>query len=186
MEFIYEGDCFPHWKSPAVYSLRLGNLPAVQKTIPDSVPQKYSPSLSFGVSSGIYISTKETSELFSNILELLCVADRYGIEALVENCLQKLKIFPIGMREVALLSQHVLGSIPDSRKDVYSFFAEHVNIQLPWLMDCPDFRMLLESEFSTIPQGIAKLLIKTAIPFQTSRVCNALKKGGKLRCASQM
>jgi hypothetical protein len=80
------------------------------------------------VSSGIYISTKETSELFSNILELLCVADRYGIEALVENCLQKLEIFPIGTREVALLSQHVLGSIPDSRKDICSFFAEHVNI----------------------------------------------------------
>jgi hypothetical protein len=47
-------------------------------------------------------------------------------------------------------------------------------------MDCPNFRMLLESEFSMIPQGIAKLLIKTAIPFQTSRVCNALKKGGEI------
>jgi hypothetical protein len=40
--------------------------------------------------------------------------------------------------------------------------------------------MLLESESSLMSQGIAKLLIKTAIPFQASRVCNALKNGGKV------
>lgn len=118
VEFIYEGDCFPRWTQLLQEPLSLEAPLRVKRTTADSVLEDYTPNLSFGMSSGIYVTTTETHELLYTLVQLLCLADRYGIEELVKLCLRKLKSFPIGTEEVVLLVQHIVGNIPDSRVDI--------------------------------------------------------------------
>lgn len=179
VEFIYEGDCFPRWKKPLQEPLSLEPSTQVERVIAKSVPEEYSQKLSFGVSSGTYIATAKTHELLYSVVQLLCLADRYGIEDLAQLCLQKMKHFPIGTKEVALLIQHIVGNIPETRTDVYEFLMDQIRLHRPRLNDCPAFRSLLENETSILGQGIARLLINVPTPAQVLRMFNAVEKGAK-------
>ena len=76
--------------------------------------------------SGILVATARTHQLFTMIAKLLCVAERYMMEDLLQTSFEKLKLFPIGTNEVLVLIRHLLGSIPESRIDIHKFVENQV------------------------------------------------------------
>jgi hypothetical protein len=93
VEFLYEGDCFPRQKLlPASFGFEVPL--KVKSTALDSKEEDYVPSLAVEMASGTYLATAETHQLFTVVAKLLCVADRYIIEDLVEMGLSKVEAVP--------------------------------------------------------------------------------------------
>jgi hypothetical protein len=180
VEFIYEGDCFPRQKLLPTASFSLEVPLLIRRTTLNSEEEEYSPHFSGGISSGTYIATTETHQLLAMVVQLLCLADRYGMEDLVKICFQKLKHFPIGTNELSVLVQHVIGSIPETRVDIYEFLADQFRLHLPQLGTCPVFRSLLEGEMSLLGQGLMRLTIRTAMSAQSGYLGKVVKKGTKV------
>jgi hypothetical protein len=67
------------------------------------------------------------------------------------------------MKELAVLAQHVIRSIPETRGDIHKFLADQVYLHLPRLSNCPDFRSLLESEMSILGQGLVRLITDASL-----------------------
>ena len=88
-EFIYEGDYFPRQRLSPVASLSF-EVPLKVKSAALDSKEDYVPSLSAKIESGTYLATAETHQLFRTVTKLLCVAERYRIDDLVEITFQKL------------------------------------------------------------------------------------------------
>lgn len=180
VEFLYEGDCFPRQKLlPAVlfgFEVPL----KVKRTASDSKEEDYAPSHVVEMASGTYLALAETHQLFTMVTKLLCVADRYIIEDLVDMTFQKLTHFPIGIKELAVLAQHVIGSIPETRSDIHKFLADQVYLHLPRLSSCPEFTSLLESEMSTLGQGLVSLITNASLSAQGRYFDNVLQNNAKV------
>ncbi|KAH6668316.1 hypothetical protein B0J14DRAFT_159378 [Halenospora varia] len=166
VEFIYEGDCFPRQKLLPAASFGFEVPLKVKSTASDSKEEDYVPSLAVEMASGTYFAIAETHQLFTMVTKLLCVADRYIIEDLVEMTFQKLKHFPIGIKELAVLAQHVIRSIPETRGDIHKFLADQVYLHLPRLSNCPEFTSLLESEMSILGRGLVRLITDASLSAQ--------------------
>jgi hypothetical protein len=179
VEFIYEGDCFPRQKLLPTASFSLEVPLLIRRTTLDS-EEEYSPPFSGGMSSGTYIATTETHQLLAMVVQLLCLGDRYGMEDLVKICFQKLKHFPIGTNELSVLVQHVIGSIPETRVEIYEFLTDQFRRHLPQLGTCPAFKSLLESEMSLLGQGLMRLTTRTAMSTQSGYLGEVLKKGTRV------
>jgi hypothetical protein len=131
------------------------------------------------MSSGTYTTTTETHEALYAVVQVLCLADRYGVEGLEQLCLQKMQCFPIGAKEVTILVQHIVGNIPESRTDVYDFLTEQLRLHRTRLNECPDFKSLMEKEAFLVGQGIMRLVIDVPTPAQVSRLFKAVERGAK-------
>ncbi|KAH6669328.1 hypothetical protein B0J14DRAFT_598426 [Halenospora varia] len=177
--FIYEGDCFPRQKL-SEESLGLEVPLVVRRTTLDSEEEEYNPSLSGGLSSGTYLTTTETHQQFVMVAQLLCLADRYGMEDFVKICFQKIKHFPIGTNEFLILAQYVVGSIPETRVDIHEFLADQVRLHLPRLSNCQTFKSLLESEMSPLGQGLMRLITRTAMSAQGRYIRKVLENDTKV------
>jgi hypothetical protein len=70
---------------------------------------------------------------------------------------QKLKHFPIRIKEFLVLAQNVIGSIPETR-DIHKFLTDYVYLHLPRFSNYLEFRSLSESEMSTLGQGLVGLI----------------------------
>lgn len=166
VEFIYEGDYFPRQKLLSEASLGFEVPLRVKGTKSDSKEEDYVPSLAVEMASGRYLATAETHQLFMMVIKLLCVADRYLIEDLVEMSFRKLKSFPIGTKELTALTEHIVRSIPETRFDIHKFLADQVYLHLPRLRNSPEFISLLENEMSNLGQGLMGLTINASLSAQ--------------------
>jgi len=178
VEFIYEGDFFPRLKVPPTAYHGFEVPLKVKSTSSDSEEEDYVPHLSVEVESGAYLVVAETHQLFMMLIKLLCVADRYLFEDLVEMTFRKLKHFPIGTKEVVILIQYVVGSIPETRGDIHKFLADQVYFHLPRLGNCPKFTSLLENETSILGQGLVRLIIESSFVAQGRYLLRALLENG--------
>jgi hypothetical protein len=166
VEFMYEGECFPREILDLRESYILEAPLKVKSTLLDSKEEDYIPSLSAEIASGTYIATAETHQLFTMVTKLLCVADRYLIENLVEMTFQKLKHFPIGTEELVVLAEHVIGSIPESRRNIYEYLTDQIRLHLPRLNNSQKFTSLLDSEMTILGQGLIRLIIDASLSAQ--------------------
>lgn len=180
VEFLYEGDCFPRQKLLSATSVGFEVPLKVKSTGLDSKEEDYVLSLSVEMASGTYVATAETHKLFTMVTKLLCVADRYIIEDLVEITFKKLKDFPIGTKEVVVLAEHIVRSIPETRGNIHKFLADQVYLHLPRLSNYPEFRSLLESEMSILGQGLIRLITDASLSAQGRYFDKALENSTKL------
>ncbi|KFY56414.1 hypothetical protein V496_06705 [Pseudogymnoascus sp. VKM F-4515 (FW-2607)] len=144
------------------------------------VKRKITSHLAVEMASGTYLATAEAHQLFMMVTKLLCVADRYLIEDLVEMSFRKLKSFPIGTKELTALAEHIVRSIPETRFDIHKFLADQVYLHLPRLRNSPEFRSLLESETSNLGQGLMGLTINTSLSAQGRYFEQVLKTNTKV------
>ncbi|CAG8960980.1 hypothetical protein HYFRA_00002518 [Hymenoscyphus fraxineus] len=174
VEFVYEGDFFPRTeyymskddKKKVIYMEP--RLVVRVSPKPDGV-QVYNTSLhEAGVMCGVYVSTNETFRLFEMVVKVLCFAERYGVEALVAECLEKLSFLPIGTKEVTVLAKHVLGSISETRKDVYAFLEEKFALHRLRLPACKSFQTLQNTGDNLVLQGLVRLMSINPLKFDYS------------------
>lgn len=152
LEYLYEGDCFPRQVSCISGTTTAFERPLfVRRNVPGSEPEPYSNITGksnlcqlnvkkmlqriSGIACGAWLPTYGNLHLFELVVRTLCLGDKYGAEDLVQNCLSKLRGFPVGTKEVTVLAKHLLTTIPKSegRKDVYTFLSNHIRIHRPRL-----------------------------------------------------
>jgi hypothetical protein len=136
----------------------------IQSTSLDGVQLEkiYTNSDPIEVGSGIFVATSRTHQLFTMITKVLCVAERYMMEDLLQTSFEKLKLFPIGTNEVLVLIQHLLGSIPESRTDIHKFVENQVYLHLPQLSKCPKYISFLQSEITVPAQVLTRMITKAS------------------------
>ena len=130
--------------------------------------------------SGIFVATTRTHQLFTMIAKLLCVAERYMMEDLLQTSFEKLKLFPIGTKEVLVLIQELLGSIPESRTDIHKFVENQVRLHLPRLSKCPKYISFLESEMTVPGQVLTKMITKASLSGTEKAFKGILEDGKKV------
>lgn len=161
VQFMYEGDCHPRMtsdklvkgkmmatnvasKSPVQSKIDLEVPLMVVRDVPYPVPEIYSTTLFSSVACGAHLTTTETFTTVREIIEVLCLAQRYEITGLSARCLEKLKLCPFGTREVAALVESVLIQVQETQASaaVYEFLYHKVGLHRTRLDSCVAFQAL--------------------------------------------
>ncbi|CAG8983546.1 hypothetical protein HYALB_00004347 [Hymenoscyphus albidus] len=160
LEWMYTKSCFPVWDSEHEISPRLAPPPYIQRLAHNVESELYLGSYKqFGaIANGSSTSTDETFALFQVIVLTMCAAERYCMLDLQQHCMWKLKKFPIGAKEVAVLAQHILTNIPPSRKEIYDQLQDFINCHLTRLSDCPFVDAFLQNEASEPARELFKMV----------------------------
>lgn len=157
VEFIYDGDFFPRQaKHPHVLTLVCESY--VQRILPESKKEKYKSEWhDMGLACGTFTSTAGTHEAFKTAVLVLCLGERYGMQDLVDLCVEKLSCLPIGTKEVSTLAKYVLKEVPESNHVVYGFLQENISLFRPRLPQCEAFQELQKSSDLLLLQGLLRL-----------------------------
>ncbi|EPE26165.1 POZ [Glarea lozoyensis ATCC 20868] len=161
VEFIYEGKCYPRIINEEEMEEYLEAPIMVVKDVPNSLAEGYDWGLESSIACGSHLTTDETLSTVTGIIQLLCLAHRYGINDLCSCCLDKLRLCPFGTREVTALIELVSTQIPEteSTSEIYAFMYEHIRIQKPRLDDCLVFERLFENR--AVPSQTLLQILKT-------------------------
>ncbi|KAH8810707.1 hypothetical protein F5884DRAFT_780179 [Xylogone sp. PMI_703] len=157
VEFLYEGDCFPRKLKSSDESFCL-EAPLLIKRVSDDKEMEYKKSCAGEMAMGAYITMPGTNQMFLIITQTLCVAERYGIEDLLELCFDKIRNFPIGTNEFVILAQHVIKHLPETRFKIHQFLADQLYLHVSRLHECKGYESLLETEMSLLGRGLMKLV----------------------------
>ena len=111
-------------------------------------------------------------------MHTLCLADRYGIEELADNCFLKLHLFPIGTDHLTLLAEEVMDNIPKARSSIYAFVRKHMRLHRHYLSDCEAFNQFVKRETSSKGQGMLELIADTTA--QANYIPRALNNGDSM------
>ncbi|CAG8983545.1 hypothetical protein HYALB_00004346 [Hymenoscyphus albidus] len=177
IEYLYEGDCFPKLVAGPSENAEIFEVPLfVKENAPREKQEQYihmawyetkeisgnqmERRLTSLVNCGVYISSDKTFQLFEMVVKTLCLSDRYGIGDLFQKCLTKLRYFPIGTKEVALLTKLILENIPksDESKDAYEFLSSCIHLHRHRLATCEAFQVLQNTDDVLVLQGLLALM----------------------------
>ncbi|CAG8956780.1 hypothetical protein HYFRA_00011169 [Hymenoscyphus fraxineus] len=160
LEWMYTRSCFPVWHSEHETIRRLAPPPHIQRLVENVENELYLGSYKQigAIANGSSTSTDETFALFQVIVLTMCAAERYCMLDLQQHCMWKLKKFPVGAKEVAVLAQHILTNIPPSRKEIYDQLQDFINCHLTRLSDCPVVDAFIRNEASEPAREFFKMV----------------------------
>jgi hypothetical protein len=161
IEYIYEGQCYPQIKIKEEPPDTLEVPLMVVRGVPGALPESFEWFVKSSIACGSHLTTDETLSIVTDIIKLLCLAQRYEITDMSSCCLYKLRLCPFETREVTALVELVSTQIPEteSTSKIYAFMYENIRIQKPRLDDCLAFERLFAN--GIVPSQTLLQILKT-------------------------